>query len=116
MVLGITHGDVAVRRDFLITTAQRCSNVVRVQVSASLSMKKADSRTIANETQFLGLGVIGLIVAVRVDEPVVVGVLVVVASNLLLLRSLGVGLNVLMQEAAAIAHILECCTGAVCDL
>jgi hypothetical protein len=47
------------------------------------------------------------LVAVGVEEPVVVGILVVVASNLLLLRALGEGLNVRVQKTTTVTHVLE---------
>lgn len=54
------------------------------------------------------LGIVQRLVAIGVEEPVVVRILVVVAGNLLLLGALGVGLYVGMQQATAIAHVLQC--------
>jgi len=54
-------------------------------------------------------------VAVGVEEPVVVGVLVVVASDLLLLRALGEGLNVRVQKTTTVSHVLESGTRAKSD-
>ena len=65
---------------------------MRVQVAAGLSVDESDNRVVANESE-IALGVVVLLSTVRVKEPVVVGVLVVVASNLLLLGSLRVGLD-----------------------
>lgn len=43
----------------------------------------------------------------RGDEPLVVLVLVVVASDLLLLGADGVGLDVRVEKSSAVAHVLE---------
>src|SRR5690606_25725556 len=43
----------------------------------------------------------------RVDEPVIVCVLVVIASNLLLSGTLWVSLDVGMEQATSVAHILQ---------
>ena len=60
-----------------------------------------------------GLRIIRCLIPTGHDDPVVVLVLVVVASHLLLLRADGVGLDVGMQEAASPAHVFESDLGAV---
>lgn len=53
---------------------------------------------------------------VGIEKPVVVGVLVVVAGDLLLCRALGVCLYVGMKETSSVTHILQCRAGAVSNL
>jgi hypothetical protein len=61
------------------------------------------------------LGIVFRLMAVGVEEPVVVGVLVVVASDLLLLRALREGLNVRVQKTTTVTHVLESGTRAKGD-
>jgi hypothetical protein len=106
VILVVTNSQVTVRRNLLVASSDGGSNVVRVQVAASLGVDEADDRAVTNETK-LSLGVVVIISAVGVEEPVVVGVLVVVASNLLLLGTLGVGLDVRVKETTAVSHVLD---------
>lgn len=115
MVLTITNSRVAVAGHFPVALGDGGSNRVGVEVAASLSVDEADSVTISGETQ-LAFGVIGGVAAVGIEEPVVVGVLVVVAGNLLLRRALGISLVMRMEQATAVAHILQGGAGAVRDL
>lgn len=80
---------------------------MRVEVTASLGVDQTDGATVLGEPHGLFANVVVGLEAVGVDEPVVVSILVVVASNLLLLGTLGVGLNVRVEKAAAVAHILN---------
>jgi hypothetical protein len=68
---------------------------------------KTDDVAVADISDLLVLGVVIAILSVGVEEPVVVGILVVVASNLLLSRALRVGLNVGVKKTATVAHVLE---------
>lgn len=77
-----------------------------MQVAASLSMNETDHLIVAKEPRVGCLVVVG-IPAVRVDEPVVVGILVVVACNLLLVGPLRICLDVRVQQTTSIAHILN---------
>ena len=51
--------------------------------------------------------------AVRVEKPVIVGILVVVACDLLLVRTLRVGLMMRVQETTPISHIFQSRTRSV---
>jgi hypothetical protein len=77
-----------------------------VQVAASLSVDQTNDIVVADKLE-RSLGIEFGLVAVGVEEPVVVGVLVVVASDLLLLRALGEGLNVRVQKTTTVTHVLE---------
>ena len=110
MILVVTNSQVTVRRNLLVASSDGGSNVVRVQVAASLGVNKANDGAVTNETE-ISLGVVVIISAVGVEEPVVVGVLVVVASNLLLLGTLGVGLDVRVKKTTAVSHVLDSRTG-----
>lgn len=106
VVLVVTNSQVTVAGNFLMASGYRGSDVMRVQVAASLSVNKSNDGVVTNESQ-ITLGVVVLLSAVGVEEPVVVGVLVVVASNLLLLGTLGVGLNVRVKKTTTVTHVLD---------
>lgn len=106
MVLLVANSDVAVAGNFPVGLGDGSSDLVRVEVAAGLGVKETNGLAVGNETGF-GSGIVIGIAAVGVEEPVVVGILVVVAGNLLLARALGVGLNVTVEETATIAHILD---------
>jgi hypothetical protein len=59
-------------------------------------MDQTDNIAVSRVAELL-IGLVLDFVAIGVEEPIVVGVLVMVASNLLLCGSLGVGLNVRMK-------------------
>jgi hypothetical protein len=88
---------------------------VRVKVATGLSVDQTDDIAVAREPERL-IWLVGDFVAVRVKEPVVIGVLVVVAGDLLLSRTLGVRLNVRVQQSTTISHVLQCCTRAIRNL
>lgn len=116
VILVVTNSQVTVGRHLVVLLPHGGSDRVGVEVAASLSMNQADNRAVAQISELVGLGVIVRLVAVRVKEPIIVGVLVVVAGNLLLLGAFGVSLDVRMEETAAIAHVLDCSAGPVSDL
>jgi len=106
VVLSITDGNVAVAGDFSVGLSDGRGYLVRMKVASSLSVEKTNDIAVTNESE-VGLGVIGHIVAVGVEEPVVVRVLVVVAGNLLLTRAVGIGLDMGVEKTATIAHVLD---------
>jgi hypothetical protein len=106
VVLVITNSQVTVAGNFLVASGDGGSDVMRVQVAASLSVDKSNDGVVTNESE-ITLRVVVLLSAVRVEEPIVVSVLVVVASNLLLLGTLGVGLNVRVKKTTTVAHVLD---------
>lgn len=116
VVLLITNGKVAIARNLLVTLGHGSGDLVGVQVAAGLGMDQANSAAITNETDLVRALVISLLPAVGVEEPVVVGILVMIASHLLLVRTLGVGLNVTVKQATTIAHVLDSHAGAESDL
>jgi len=114
VVLGISNGSVAVARNFVVCLGDRSSNRVGVQVAAGLSVDQTNGIAVADKLE-RSIGIELGLVAVGVEEPVVVGVLVVVASDLLLLRALGEGLNVRVQKTTTVSHVLESGTRAKGD-
>jgi hypothetical protein len=114
MVLSVTNGCVAVTRNFPITLCNRGSDLVRVEVTASLGVDQTNNVTVARVAELL-LRIVLDLVAVGVEEPVVVGILVVVASDLLLGRALGVCLDVRVEQSTSVSHVLQCGAGTVCD-
>jgi hypothetical protein len=107
VVLGVSNSKVAVARNFPISLGDRSGNLVRVEVAASLRVNETDDIAVANVSDFLGLGIVIRLLSVGVEEPVVVGILVVVASDLLLRGALRVGLHVRVKETTTVAHVLE---------
>ena len=95
MVFVVADSGIAIRRDFVITLGDGCRNGVRMQVAPGLGMNQAQHMIIGNvfERRF---GIVKRIRPIGIEEPVVVGVFVMVASDLLLLRTFGIGLNVRM--------------------
>jgi hypothetical protein len=115
VVLGVTDCEVAVAGHFPVSLGDRSSDLVRVKVAAGLSVNEADDIAVADVSDLGVLCVVVRLLSVGVEEPVVVGVLVVVASNLLLGRAFGVCLNVGVQKSTSVTHVLECRTGAKGD-
>lgn len=116
MILGVADGEVAVAGNFPVSLGHRGSDLVRVEVAAGLCVDETDDIAVADVLDLGVFGVVVRLVPVRVEEPVVVGILVVVASDLLLSRALGVGLDVRVQKAATVAHVLKGCAGTNCNL
>jgi hypothetical protein len=114
VILCVANSGVAVARNFVIGLGDRSRNRVRVQITASLSMDQTNNIAVADKLE-RSFGIKLGLVAVGVEEPVVVGILVVVASDLLLLRTFRVGLNVRVQKTTTIAHVLEGGTRAKSD-
>ena len=104
VVFVISNGQVAVAGDLVVTLRKRRSNLMRMEVPARLRVKQADDVLVTNvfERRFR---VIIWLISISVEEPVVVGVFVVVTGHLLLLGAFWVCLDVRMQKAAAVAHV-----------
>lgn len=107
VVLLVSDRQVAIAGDFLVRLGDRGADLVRVKVTAGLHVNQADRLAVTDKAG-LSFGVEVDISAVGVEEPVVVGILVVVAGDLLLARSLGVRLDVAVKQATAVAHVLDC--------
>lgn len=85
---------------------------MRVQVSAGLCVNETDDVAVANITEVRRLWIIFSLATGRVEEPIVIGILVVVASDLLLGRAFGICLNVGVEEPTTVAHVLQGGAGA----
>ena len=95
VVLVVANSEIAVARNLLVRFGNRSRDLVRVKVTARLSVDQADSLAITNESGLCILIIVG-IATVGVEEPIIVSILVVVASNLLLSRTLRIGLHMRM--------------------
>lgn len=111
VVLGVPNSEVTVTGNFPVSLGDRSGDLVRVEVAAGLSVDETDDIAISDVSDVGVLCVVVRLLSVGVEEPVVVGVLVVVAGNLLLGRAFGVCLNVGVQESATITHVLQSRTG-----
>jgi hypothetical protein len=111
VVLGVSDCEVAVARNFPVSLGDRSGDLVRVKVATGLSVDETNDIAVADVSDLGVLCVVVGLLSVGVEEPVVVGVLVVVASNLLLGRAFGVCLNVGVQESTAVTHVLQRGTG-----
>ena len=115
VVLGVADSGVAVARNFVVGLGDGSGDRVRVQVTASLGVDQTNDIAVANILK-RSVGIELGLVTVGVEEPVVVGILVVVASDLLLLRALGERLNMRVQKTTTVSHVLECGTRAKSNL
>lgn len=89
---------------------------MRVQVATRLGVDESNSVSILEHSRRLRVHcVFGgemWVFPSRSDDEFIVGVLVVVASDLLLLGSLRVRLDVRVKQSTSVAHVLECHLGA----
>ena len=115
VILVVTDGSVAVARNFPVGLGDGCGDCVRVQVAAGLSMDETNDIAISDEFERSPPRHTRL-VSVWIEEPVVVRIFVVVAGDLLLLRALGIRLDVRVEQTAAVAHVLESRARSKCDL
>ena len=92
---------------------------MRVQVATRLGVDESNSVSILEHSRRLRVHcVFGgemWVFPSRSDDEFIVGVLVVVASDLLLIRTNGERLNMGMQQTPTPTHILESDLGAKCD-
>lgn len=79
---------------------------MRVEITAGLGVNQSQNVAITNEFGWC-LRVVFRLGAVGIEPPLVVGVFVVVASNLLLSGTFWIGLDVGMEKTTAIPHILD---------
>ena len=106
MILGVSNSGVAVARNFPVSFRDWSGDLVRVKVTAGLSMDQADRLSVAWISEIL-FRLILYVATVWVEEPVVVRIFVVIAGNLLLGRAFRIGLVMGVKETASIAHILK---------
>jgi len=83
VILGITHSSISIARDFPVSLGNGSGDLMRMKVTASLSMNQTNDITISGEAEGLFRLVVGFM-AVGVEEPVIVSIFVVIASDLLL--------------------------------
>lgn len=83
VILGVADSGVTVARNFPICLRDRSGDLVRVEIAAGLGVDKPNGIAITREAKFL-IWLILCLMAVRVEEPVVVGILVMVTRDLLL--------------------------------
>ncbi|KAI3482898.1 hypothetical protein L1887_54220 [Cichorium endivia] len=111
VVVVVAHLFVAIARHFEILLGDGRGKVVRVDVALGLVVDEADDVAVLDHADRLfGARVVGgqlRLVPGRRDDELVVVVAVVVARHLLLLRADGVGLDVRVQQSAAVAHVFE---------
>jgi len=91
VIFGISDSGVAIARNFPISLSNRSGNLVRVKVTAGLSMNETNSVLVAGITELL-FRLIFHFATVGIEEPVVVGIFVVVAGDLLLSGTLWVNM------------------------
>ena len=96
MIFSGANCGVAIARNFPVGLRDGCGDGVRVQIAASLGVNQTNDITIAHEFEF-SLGIVFRLISIRIEEPVIVRVLMVVARNLLLLRAFRVRLNVRVE-------------------
>lgn len=115
MILGISNGDIAVARYFIVGLSYWGLNAVRVEIPAGLRVEETDDSLVTDKS-YRRFWVKLRFLTVRVEEPIVVCILVVVAGNLLLIRALRKKLNVGVKKTSSIAHILESSFGSIGNL
>lgn len=115
VVLFVADSQVTVRGDFLVALGHGGGDVVRVQITASLGVDQTNGGAVANEAEIGGLRVVVGLAAIGIEEPIVVGIFVVIAGDLLLLGTLGVSLNVGVEKTTTVAHVLDSSTRAIGD-
>ena len=69
-------------------------------------MDQSNDASITHKPQRTGGVVLGL-ASVGIEEPIVVGVFVVVTGDLLLAATVGIGLDMRMEQAPAISHVFQ---------
>lgn len=107
MVLGISDSKISIGRNLVISLGDRCSDVMGVKVAAGLGVDETDGILVLHKSELLGVLIIIWLVARRVEEPIVVGIFVVVASNLLLAGSFRVSLHMRVKQSTSVTHVLE---------
>ena len=85
-----------------------------VQVTACLGMYEAENIFVGHEFDWR-FRIEVCLIAVRIEKPIVVGILVMVAGHLLLSGALRVGLHVGVEKATTVAHILQGRSRTICN-
>lgn len=87
---------------------------MRMQVTACLCVNQTNHVLISDEFNRC-FRIIRLRVTIRIEEPIVICILMMIASDLLLLRPFRVGLNVRMKKTTTITHIFKSGSRTVSD-
>ena len=115
MVLFIANSGVSVARNLLVGLGDWCWDIVGVKIAAGLGVNETENIAVSDKLWW-SLSIIIWLSSVWVEPPLVVGIFVVIAGNLLLARSFWVGLNVGVKKSTTISHVLNCRAGAVGNL
>lgn len=107
VVLIVSYSSVAVARNFVVVFGDRSWDRVGVQITSGGDMTQTNNVAIFQEPDGT-FGVINRLVPSRKDHPVVVLILVVVASDLLLFGTNGERLYMGVQQTASIPKVFDC--------
>ena len=92
MVFLIPDSGVAIARHLVVAFGDWSRNLVGMEISTSLSMDEANDTPIRHKAEWC-FGIEFRLTSVRIEEPIVVGVFVMVAGDLLLAAALWVCLD-----------------------
>lgn len=95
MVFFVADCSVAVRRDLVIGLSHWRGNSMGVEIASGLRVYQANNILVSYILDRV-FRIVQRLVPVRVEEPIVIGILVMVAGHLLLLRTFGVRLDMRM--------------------
>ena len=87
---------------------------MRMQIAACLCVNQTNHVLISDEFNRC-FRIVRLRVTIRIEEPIVICILMMIASDLLLLRPFRVGLDVRMKKTTAITHIFKSSSRTVSD-
>ena len=106
VVVRVSDGSVPVARDLVVELADGSGDGMRVEVSSCRSVNESNDVVVLEESEVAGIGE-RLGFPGRSDDPLVVVVLVVVAGDLLLVRTDGVGLDVRVKKPSSVSDVFE---------
>ncbi len=106
VVMEIANGLVAVARHLVVELRDRRWDIMGVQIARGGPVLQTDHIPVL-QIPNLAVEIQCGFVPSGVNDPLVVAILVVVASNLLLIRAHRECLNMRMQQSTAIAHVLQ---------
>lgn len=86
MIFLVTNSRVSITRDFSVGFGNRGRYFMRMQISAGLGMDQTKNVTIGNKFQ-ISICIKLRLMSIRIEPPLVVGIFMVVTSNLLLCRT-----------------------------
>jgi hypothetical protein len=112
VVLGVSNSRIAVARNFPLRLADRSGDLMRVEIAAGLSVNETDGVPVPRETRSLFWDIF-YVTTVGVEEPVVVGIFVVIAGDLLLCGTFRVSLVMGVKKTTSVTHVLESCARAI---